>query len=294
MLVNVLLTSISVLTINVWGLPNFFIKKQALSKNERINQICKILKASSPDELGWDVIFLQEVWELSDRRKLADCGYSHTADLDYMDFDSGVMILSRYPIEEDSIERLEFSENGFFSRLFKDGEFLTHKSAIIAKIVHPKFGPIWFANTHLVSAYESEDIYISQRKKQFQKFVDWAQEKSGSEPLILGGDLNTGPGKKDWKDYIDKTSKFSQAEYSPAICTYEAETANMPCKLDHLFSSKHFESLSASLEHRFRNISDHLGWQTRFLLRTKPLEQKAILDIKPVHVDYNPVKNFYV
>lgn len=169
------------LTYNVWGLPI-----AAPDTETRIEEICKILKTGYYEE-KWDFVFLQEVWMPQSRKTLKQCGFPHSVDEDRSGsfihhYDSGLMILSRYPIIEKI--RKKYKSNGSWWNFRLDGEYAAAKSGLFAKIAHPD-GNIWIANTHLVARHGHEP-YVKQREEQFKTLVNWTKEISHELPFILG------------------------------------------------------------------------------------------------------------
>ena len=87
-------TTLSVLTLNIWGLPGIL----ANDKRKRIQAICQALCG-----IKYDVICLQEIWTKSDykeiKKNITECFpyhyYVHSGLLG-----SGLCIFSKWPMEE--------------------------------------------------------------------------------------------------------------------------------------------------------------------------------------------------
>lgn len=266
--------SLKFLTYNVWDLGGV----RGDYTTERLTEICRRFSESAADEAdGWDVVFVQELWPEARGDIFNDCGYEFVADVEDYDnqplfavavifealglktkMDTGLRTLSRFPIVE--TKRLTYSVGGYFNRFLIDGEYGIRKSAMAAKIIHPKWGPVWTVNTHLVSAYRDE-MYIAHRGIQLQELSDWIKSELTDAPVILGGDFNFGPKMTEFatlKSYDPKFwegllpvlfSGYTQAPNADDACTYCASenvfvAARSPYagdhKIDHLFVSPSF------------------------------------------------------
>jgi endonuclease/exonuclease/phosphatase family metal-dependent hydrolase len=267
-------------TLNVWGIPslkllgvNVYRPGGVRDKNLRLALLCGELRKQFEDEgEGWDVVFLQEVWDPKDQqRTLSRCGYPHVAAFDREESGllrrgNGLMILSRFPLGEK--KNLPFTENGDPKRRFSDGEALVHKGIILARMTHPLAGGVWLANTHLVSAYpENGYDYREQRARQLKEAGERIAAIAQDEPTIFGGDFNEG---SIGKSLVPGFKTVNGAEY----CTYSRRNtynhgmdACQAEAIDHIFVSPSFRVLSASvvldepLAWRGKEIflSDHFG-----------------------------------
>lgn len=269
---NAGLMLLQVLTFNIWGVPDVGFQVVSPLREERIAAICERLR-----EGDWDVVLLQEAWIAKDRRSLEKCGYKYIVDMDNarMAIDSGLMILSKHPVQEK--DRLTYPTS---TSLSTDGEDLARKSAIIAKIQLPD-GPVWVANTHLVSNYDKKnDKYLGRRRRQLEAFAAWAKRKAGSEPLVVGGDLNIDLKDPLWKDVGEQFKGFVEAPESAKACTLcppNTMHRENEGKVDHLLASPGSEAKQGAvameklLDHDGLKISlsDHLGWGTTFALPPK-------------------------
>jgi len=277
-----ILTMLSVLTFNVWGLPDM-LAPMTPARTERMAAICETLKDASERPDGWKVILLQEVWTMEDRETLKHCGYPYSADLDEDTHlgDSGLLILSGYPIEEGSVRRLVFKEGGKITRALIDGEYLANKSGLIARILHPIAGPIWAANTHLISVYDAaDDVYRETRQAQFREFLSWARAVSWGEPLLIGGDWNFGPDSDLWRETSDAREGLSQLLPLKGFCTFAPTKIDedlTSCQFDHLLGSERVRATTAravfdqfiEVDQERLRVSDHLGWETVFEIQTQ-------------------------
>lgn len=260
---------LSVVTFNFWGLPDVGFQVLSPLRAERRIAVCEELKKSK-----WDLVFLQEVWVKEDRDALKKCGYDHSLDLENtkLAIDSGLLTLSRYPLGRP--DRLTYAQPTQ-PNISSDGESLVRKSAILARLEHPN-GAVWVAQTHLVSVYdEKNDAYEARRLQQLKAFVKWATGRAGSEPLIVGGDLNITPHQPLWKEVRAQLKDFTEAPQALDACTicppnplHEVNEG----KPDHLFISPgaFADSGDTVLKDTFTHekdaipLSDHYGWQTSF------------------------------
>ncbi|MEK7690849.1 MAG: endonuclease/exonuclease/phosphatase family protein, partial [Bdellovibrionota bacterium] len=225
---SAIFTVVNVVTLNIWGLPPIPGSDLAPHRTERVDRICSVLREQASDPKGWDIVLLQEAWVTRDRKKLANCGYSFVVDRDipFALVDSGLMILSRYEIEPESIARRNFSVGGDLAGIFADGEILARKAGLIAKVLHPKVGPVWVANTHLIAVYDrapDPDRYFSERQEQISEYLAWIQETVDRNPVIIGGDFNFGRGSRQWDWLKEKLPTFVQAPDADEFCTFQPE-----------------------------------------------------------------------
>lgn len=262
---------IRVLTYNVWGVP---LESSSPFRKVRMPRICERLQEKKQD---FDIVLIQEAWDDDDQETLKKCGFSEVVDLSGSR-DLGLLILSQWKVIES--RRLTFSENGYPENTFSDGEALTHKGAIAAKIATPQ-GQIWVVNTHLVADYSVADSkresYEQQRTLQTMELADFVHELQEEKlPVILGGDLNFGPSRL--KELLPQFVTDVNADH---LVTYPGEG-----KIDHLLSSypgldpisselafAKVENLvkeeceeSCSLDNLVQmRLSDHLGLVTVFV-----------------------------
>lgn len=260
------------LTLNIWGIPDLGFQVLAPLKQERVAAICETLRTSSQQAGGWDIVLLQEVWVRKDRETLKNCGYAHAGEAENKNIplDSGLLILSKYPIEK--VERLIYPAPTVFP-VVPDGEALARKSTLLVKIEHPEAGGVWVGNTHLVAQYATNDIYQTTRSEQFKMMTRWSLEKAGTDPLILGGDWNFNPESPLWPLVAEKLAGFTESPNAKDFCTVcPPNTMHQTSegKIDHLFASSHFQVGDGALAfteplsiNDFQiSVSDHFGWQT--------------------------------
>ncbi len=291
---------LKVLTYNVGALAPFK-KIPNPTSEKRIKTICNRLRNST-----YDVIFLQEVWTREARKTLSQCGLSYVVhgekeaglvtkfkrgELTYFKlkaiaqayrlifpksygYDTGLMILSRFPLKDVKVKR--FQENGLEKRSFLDGEFPVNKGILSATIEHPRLGKLLLANTHLVSFYP-DFSYNQQRKRQLDEVLTFINKQEKFDGIILGGDFNTSPPGEDgrkrglnseflWPRFKDSLLRqFIQAKLPyPKLTTFPYQ-GNLPDLgvIDHLFSRGNLLPISGAVVFK-EPLSDHYGFETTY------------------------------
>jgi endonuclease/exonuclease/phosphatase family metal-dependent hydrolase len=255
-----------VLSFNIWGLPNLFFWDLTPFRERRIRSICRELSKKN-----WDFVLIQEAWLGRDRELLKNCGYPYCLDLDQgsQQLGSGLLVLSRHPFNLSSVSRVAFMQNGSVARCLFDGEYFAKKSVLMAQFVHPEIGPLWMANTHLVSSGGRRDRYRGQRLAQIQQLIDVIKPKALHNPYILGGDFNCQPGSEEWQLLMNGLDSFSSHHWESLPHTYRGESG-FSAHLDHIFLSPHFEHIESTVqftdsinsEGRPVRFSDHLALES--------------------------------
>lgn len=181
-------TEINILTLNCWGLR--FISKW---RSERIVEIGRRLASTAPG-----IVALQEVWTEEDyeilrheTRDVLPYGKRYHAGV----FGSGLVILSRWPLEESSM--FKFPLNGRPTAVLR-GDWYAGKGVAHARI---RYGPlrsqvVEVFNTHTHAAYETEeqDSYSAHRASQAWFFAKLLRSAADRGHLVVGlGDLNAPP-----------------------------------------------------------------------------------------------------
>ncbi|RMD43402.1 hypothetical protein DV735_g1721, partial [Chaetothyriales sp. CBS 134920] len=169
--------------------------KEYLSKlrSERLSEIGNRLAAYSP---ALDIVGLQECWTYADYSVIRD-KVQHV--LPYSKFyysgifGGGLVILSRWPIEESSMFR--YPLNGRPTAFFR-GDWFVGKGVACAKLRVPDGPAIEVFNTHLHAPYEREpnDSYICHRTAQAWEISKLMKNASERGSIVLGlGDFNMVP-----------------------------------------------------------------------------------------------------
>jgi endonuclease/exonuclease/phosphatase family metal-dependent hydrolase len=277
---------LKVLSFNIYGLPRPFFSNPKY--HQRIKNLCQVLKNTShPHNQGWDVILMQEVLSRPVRKILSDCGYPHVMDVaasgDRREgfMETGLLILSKHPMTFKKL--IPYQERGVLEGFESIAERIVHRSLQLAKIDF--YGTeILIANTHLAPNFApTGSTNAKARIEQMKETIELIRKYSQGQPFVLGGDLNFGPTAPSWEPLWDELPTLFpeiSASFNDAIeTTFDADnvlTAHpSDGKLDHVFSSQHFEARDGSLaldklyilSGRFFNYSDHYGWQRTFELK---------------------------
>ncbi|EMR09422.1 hypothetical protein PNEG_02365 [Pneumocystis murina B123] len=176
---------IRVLSLNCWGL-----KYISNYRKERLDLISK--RIASED---YDIVGLQEVWVYSDYENMRNntkhklpYGKFYFSGI----FGSGLVILSKFPIESTSIYK--YSLNGRPSA-FYHGDWYVGKGVAMATLLMPNGKKIEFFNTHLHASYGGEnDEYLCHRISQaweISKLISSAF--TAGKMIIIVGDFNSKP-----------------------------------------------------------------------------------------------------
>lgn len=165
---------------NVWGVPYV-----TPSVDARIDAV-----ADAVAPLRVDVLALQEVWEPEHgerlRERLAAIGLTHT--IHWIDEDrgeqSGLMIASRWPIEELAFERFAMGGDPLVPWHV---DYMADKGVALVRVDAPGRSFV-LANTHLQAAYGAFE-YTPIRIGQMLQLAALLRRVDG--PLVVAGDLNT-------------------------------------------------------------------------------------------------------
>lgn len=181
-------TSINILTFNCWGLK--YISKY---RSERLAEIGRRLATFSPQ---LDIVGLQECWTYADytcireqTHQVLPYGKFYHSGI----FGGGLVILSRWPLEESSMFR--YPLNGRPTAFFR-GDWFVGKGVATARIHMPDGQRLEVFNTHLHAPYEREpnDSYICHRTAQAWEIARLMRDASERGSLVIGlGDFNMVP-----------------------------------------------------------------------------------------------------
>ena len=180
--------SLSILTLNCWGLK--YLSKYRV---ERLAEIGRRLAAHSPP---LDIVGLQECWTYHDyigireaTKDVLPYGKFYHSGI----FGGGLVILSRWPIEESSMFR--YPLNGRPTAFFR-GDWYVGKGVASARVRIPDGQLIEVFNTHLHAPYEREpnDSYICHRTAQAWEIAKLMCDAGKRGSLVVGlGDFNMVP-----------------------------------------------------------------------------------------------------
>lgn len=183
-------SSINILTFNCWDL-----KYIAKLRNQRLDEIAKCLATADPVP---EIVGLQECWTQENYRKIRQ----HTKQIlphgkFYHSgiFGGGLVILSKWPIEESTMVR--YPLNGRPTAFFR-GDWFVGKGVACARI---RLGPrrddvAEVFCTHMHAPYESEpnDSYLCHRTAQAWEVAKLMRGAAEKGHLVIGmGDFNMVP-----------------------------------------------------------------------------------------------------
>ncbi|KAF2195268.1 DNase I-like protein [Zopfia rhizophila CBS 207.26] len=183
-------SSLRILSLNCWGL-----KYLAKLRNERLTEIGNQIAAADPPP---DIVGLQECWTQQDynairerTQHLLPYGKFYYSGI----FGGGLVILSRWPIEESSMMR--YPLNGRPAAFYR-GDWFVGKGVACARI---RMGPTRrdiaeVFCTHLHAPYETEpfDSYLCHRTAQAWEIAKLMRGAAERGHLVIGlGDFNMVP-----------------------------------------------------------------------------------------------------
>src|SRR5262249_31109496 len=117
--------------------------------------------------------------------------------------------------------------------------------------------------------------YLETRRAQLRELAAWVASIAGSDPVLLGGDLNFGASDPLWSEIATLFPGFTDAPGSAQACTIcppNAMHSRNEGKVDHLLGSPGIVVSGGgiafdqpiTIEGIETNYSDHFGWQSRF------------------------------
>lgn len=178
------MTELNILTFNTWGIPN------SKDKDDRSAALAEYLSTCDHDIIG-----LQETWTQSAietiREGALKGGLIHIHHFPAGIIGSGLMLLSRYPVEEIGFRRFRLA--GAPEPLWQ-GDFLAGKGMAYARIQLPETR-IDVYDTHVVAQYrpDEQDVHRPHRAAQIFELAQWMNRQSGDVPVIAMGDFNSMP-----------------------------------------------------------------------------------------------------
>jgi endonuclease/exonuclease/phosphatase family metal-dependent hydrolase len=177
-----------VVSLNVWAIP--------LVSQDTPARLAAIVPRLV--ELNADIVGLQEVW-LEDARQTLIADARATGHLPHHHYfkagrirESGLLVLSRFPIREAGFHRFRLS--GRPERV-AEAEYVAGKGVGYVRLQTPA-GEVDVYNFHLLSQYttDEQDPYRAHRTAAAYEMVKFIASQSGRRnPVLLMGDLNTRP-----------------------------------------------------------------------------------------------------
>ncbi|XP_039964966.1 putative neutral sphingomyelinase [Bactrocera neohumeralis] len=208
-----MLLNLSILTLNVWGIPFPFISKD---REVRIAAIGLELSSGK-----YDIVSLQEVWSRKDCETLKNATQSVLPYAHYFYsgvIGSGLLVLSKYPILSSFFH--PWSVNGYFHRI-QHADWFGGKGVGLCRILVDKH-VVHLYNTHLHAEYNNNnDDYKTHRVIQAFDTAQFIRATRGDSVLqVLAGDLNAQPHDLTYKVLL-YTSKMKDCCNSKNIVTNE-------------------------------------------------------------------------
>jgi endonuclease/exonuclease/phosphatase family metal-dependent hydrolase len=190
--------TLKVVTFNIWDLWH-----EGSHHQERMAAIGQKLCALQPDVVG-----LQEAFVGAHRKTLldtlADCGLNSAMYFPSGLAGSGLLVVSRYPIEEAFF--LRYSQGGKAHKV-NHGDWWAGKGVCLARLELPDgTGYLDFFNTHAHARYgstEYDSVRISQMKE-LAAFINTASLKTA--PALSVGDYNIRPEEPHYQTLVEEAA----------------------------------------------------------------------------------------
>jgi endonuclease/exonuclease/phosphatase family metal-dependent hydrolase len=244
-----------VVTFNVWGLPGW-INGASGERSERI--------ARTLEELGPEVIMLQEVWT---RRCFASLSALAGSDAPMWSWaaarrkggflgQNGLLTLSRYPIAHAEFRPF---------RAARLPDALMHKGALKVTIRLPSGDRVNCWNVHLQSGSSGQI-----RARQVRELVRWVEEAEDRQVAdIVAGDFNFTPGSREFRRITVLGPSVYELAQMQALPTWDGlkDGPDAGRTLDHIFVRMKWPGDKVSAEparifaawRREDRLSDHMG-----------------------------------
>jgi endonuclease/exonuclease/phosphatase family metal-dependent hydrolase len=258
--------TIKVLTYNVWCPPY-----KSSNGEARLAKIGRIIAQATPDIVG-----IQEALMAAPRalleQELENGGLTHRAYFESGRYGSGLLIASRYPLDE--IHFMRFSQGGKPFKL-QHGDWWAGKGVALVRVALPDGGG-WldFFNSHVHAGYGLAE-YDSVRLSNVRELAAYvALGATGTSPAIVLGDMNARPGGEQYRTLVES------ADLDRAM-TIDSE-------LDHIFAVRsgqyhvevlQTETISATIDVDGQSlpVSDHQGYMSTIRFTPASAQLKAIM-----------------
>ncbi len=271
--------TLRVLTYNIKGLPTFAAPDY---DEDRYADIGRILARRQKEGTAPDLVLLQESFVVRTKELRDHANYPHIARgpdegrgiASLMSLDSGLYILSRYPIVKEETK-------AFGTSLCSEWDCYANKGVQFARLQIPGLPfPIDIYNTHLQASRSQDEV----RVKQVDVLANFiASTHKIGLPLIFAGDFNFRPAWQpaSYRDFVRKTALYNVGERCLAKkCKIETGTDPervFQMTVDHHFTGvehgQNFQLTPLSIERTFaepvkgRRLSDHAGLETIYELK---------------------------
>lgn len=172
-----------VVTWNLWGIL-WFTPRRA----ERMQFIAREIVKLKPDIVGFQEVFVQSDRDLL-TTALSDAGLPHSRYFSSGLVGSGVLLVSRYPIESEGFIR--YTENGR-PEAVHHGDWWAGKGLALCTLRLPDHSLLYIANTHMHARYRGQ--YHATQLAQARQLIPWATRvKDTNAPALWLGDWNSKP-----------------------------------------------------------------------------------------------------
>ena len=173
-----------VITWNIWGIFGLTPRRA-----ERMQVIAHQVVKMKPDIAGFQEVFVQTDRDLI-TTALREAGLPHSRYFPSGLVGSGLLLVSRYPIESDGFIR--YTENGR-PEAMHHGDWWAGKGLSLSTLRLPNDTLLYVANTHMHARYR-EGLYRATQLAQAQQLIPWAARvKAANAPALWLGDWNNKP-----------------------------------------------------------------------------------------------------
>lgn len=241
--------TLKVVTFNIWDLYH-----EGTHRRERMEAIGRNLVELEPDVIGFQEAFIRRDREIV-LRALEQAGLAHHQYFRSGLVGSGLLVVSRFPIEEAFFHRYTRGGNPF---KVWHGDWWAGKGVCLARILLPDgVGYLDFFNTHAHAGY-GERAYDAVRLSNMQEhaaFMNRAASKTS--PAVTVGDYNCREGTPQWEAFV--------------VGADLQRVMTIPSRIDHIFAQENpryrFEVLETlAIEEKLTvdgkeiDLSDHTGY----------------------------------
>ena len=173
-----------VVTWNLWGIL-WLTPRRA----ERMQVIALEIVKMKPDIVGFQEVFVQSDRDLL-TSALREAGLPHARYFPSGLVGSGLLLVSRYPIESDGFIR--YAENGR-PEAVHHGDWWAGKGLSLSTLRLPKGSLLYVGNTHMHAGYRGHP-YHATKLAQAQQLIPWARRvQETNAPALWLGDWNNKP-----------------------------------------------------------------------------------------------------
>lgn len=173
-----------VVTWNLWGIFGFTPRRA-----ERMQMITHQIVKLKPDIVGFQEVFVQADRDLL-TTALREAGLPHSRYFPSGLVGSGLLLVSRYPIESDGFIR--YAEGGR-PEAIHHGDWWAGKGLSLSTLRLPNDTLLYVGNTHMHARYR-ESLYRDTQLAQARQLTPWAARvKATNAPALWLGDWNNKP-----------------------------------------------------------------------------------------------------